>query len=165
MIRFLPTRRLLKRLDQLYNDCDGTDATLPIAYSKLATLEVCGWLEESFDEIAHNCVRNKLRTLDKRKLLAEKISTTHGFDYGGQARPLIAHAIGVVSLLRVEREIERDGSLTRLKGSIGNLKILRRDAAHTSLAGATKTYPAPSTTKQTFEECLPIIQSFWSLVR
>ena len=165
MIKYAATRLLLRKLDRLYNEADGADATLPIAYSKLATLEVCGWLEEAFDEIAHNSVRHKLRTFEKRKLLAEKIEKTHGFDYGSHARPLIAHAVGVVKLMEVERKLESSAALSRLKGNIGSLKILRRDAAHTSLAGRSTAYPAPSISMATFEDCLPVLQQFWKLVR
>jgi hypothetical protein len=153
MLRFASTRRLLKKLDGLYRSYSGSDTT------------VCGWLEESFDEIAHNCVRAKLRNVESRKLLIDKISRTNGFDYQQHAQPLLSHAIGVVRLIQIERDMERDGSLTKLKGMIGNLKPIRSDAAHTSIAGTTSTYPAPSIALQRFETCLPLMQKLWVLVK
>jgi hypothetical protein len=128
-------------------------------------MEVCGWLEEAFDEIAHNCVRKRLRTLERRKFLQEKISATHGFEYNTKARPLISHAIGVVRLLEIEKELEEAASLTILKTTCSNLNKLRQDAAHKTLAGRAQTYPAPSVAIRHFETCLPIVQQMWGLVR
>lgn len=165
MIRFAKTRDFLLKLDQLYHSCASSDATLAIGYSKMAIMEVCGWLEETFDEIAHNCVRSRLRTLDRRKFLEEKIAATHGFEYKTKARPLISHAIGVVRLLEIEKELEHTASLTILKSSCSNLNKLRQDAAHRTLAGRAQAYPSPSVAIKHFETCLPITQQMWSLVR
>lgn len=165
MIHYASTRALLRKLDKMYQESQGGDLNLPIAYSKLANLEVCGWLEESFDEIAHNCVRAKLRTIDERKVLVQKIESTHGFDYKQNVRPLLAHAVGVIKLLDIEKKMDSDGSLALLKSTIGTLKPIRRDAAHTSIAGTTTSYPAPSLALQRFETCLPLVQKLWLLVR
>jgi DNA-binding HxlR family transcriptional regulator len=165
VIYHVKTRFLLDKLSKLYEDCSTSDTTLAIVYSKMAILEVCGWLEESFDEIAHNCVRRRLRTLESRKFLFEKIKSTHGFQYDLNIRPLISHAIGVVRLLQIEREIEDSGSLTVLKTTCSNLNIHRRDAAHRTLAGRQQQYPAPSVAIREFETCLPIVLQMWSLVR
>ena len=165
MLKFASTRRLLQKLDKLFQAYTGSDSTILIAYSKMANLEVCGWLEESFDEIAHNCVRARLPRLEQRKLLNLKIEQTYGFDYRTNARPLLSHALGVVRLLEIEKQMEQDGSLTLLRSTIGNLKPIRRDAAHTSIAGTTETYPAPSVALQRFETCLPLVQKLWGLVR
>lgn len=165
MIRYASTRKLLQKLDKLYREHSTSDLSLPIAYSKLANLEVCGWLEEAFDEVAHNCVRNKLKSLEDRRLLIKKIEATHGFDYATHTRPLLIFALGVVKLIEVEKKLASDGSLDRLNGAIGSLKPVRRDAAHTSIAGTTESYPAPSVAIQRFETCLPIVQNLWRLVR
>ncbi len=165
MIRYAKTRSLLIKFDGLYHKCSTSDTTLAIAYSKMAIMEVCGWLEESFDEVAHNCVRSRLRTLDRRKFLQEKIKATHGFEYMTKARPLISHAIGVVRLLEIERELELDASLTVLKTTCSNLNSHRKDAAHSTLAGRAQPYPAPSVAIRQFETCLPIVLRMWALVR
>lgn len=165
MISYAKTRLLLTKLDRRYQDCSLSEPTLAIAYSKIAVLEVCGWLEESFDEIAHNCVRSRLRTLERRKFLEDKIKSTYGFEYNSKARPLISHAIGVVRLLEVEKQLEVNGSLTILKSACANLNKLRQDAAHRTLAGRIQIYPAPSVAAQQFNICLPIITKMWALVR
>lgn len=165
MIRHAKTRKLLSKLDRNYKKSQTGDPILSIVYSKAAILEVCGWLEEAFDEVAHNCVRERLRTLERRKFLDEKIKATHGFEYKTKARPLISHAIGVVRLLEIEKDLERDASLTVLKTICSNLNKLRQDAAHTTLSGRKMTYPAPSVAIQEFEKCLPIVKRLWELVR
>lgn len=165
MIRYAKTRQLLHKLDRRYTKSQTRDPTLSIVYSKAAILEVCGWLEETFDEIAHNCVRQRLRTLERRKFLDDKIKATHGFEYKTKARPLIAHAIGVVRLLEIEKELESSASLIVLTTACSNLNKLRQDAAHTTLSGRKMTYPAPSVAIQEFEKCLPITKQLWELVR
>ncbi len=165
MIRYARTRKLLQKLDSCFNDSQASDPTLSIVYSKAAILEVCGWLEEAFDEIAHNCVRKRLRTLERRKFLNDKIKATYGFEYNTKARPLITHAIGVVKLLEIEKNLENDASLTVLKTTCSNLNKLRQDAAHTTIYGRKMTYPAPSVAIQEFEKCLPIVNRLWVLVR
>lgn len=165
MIRYAKTRELLRKLEARYLECSASDPTLAIAYSKMAMMELCGWLEEAFDEIAHNCVRQRLRTLDRRKFLQEKIAATYGFEYKTKARPLISHAIGVVRLLEIEKILEQDASLTILKTTCANLNKIRQDAAHSTLAGRSMPYPAPSVSISNFEKCLPIILKLWQLVR
>ena len=74
MIHSTRIKRTLAFLDTEYNkSLLLSDQEIPILYAKMAILEYCGWLELSFDEIARNCVRRKLRTIAARKILEDKI--------------------------------------------------------------------------------------------
>lgn len=133
-------------------------------FAKLAVLEYCGWLEESFDDIARNCVRSKLRTKKSRDILEVRIKNTHGFVYKTHVRPLIGFALGTVRLLRLEKELARDGSLDVLKTNLEYMNHLRNKAAHTFTKGATSSYDAPSAIIGNFGQTSPILLQMWKNV-
>lgn len=100
----------LHYLDSAYQSAMSCpDVHRPVIYAKLAILEYCGWIEESFDEIARNCVRSKLRTRNQRRILEDKINGTHGFSYNNNARSLLAHALGTIKLTEIESLLEKMG--------------------------------------------------------
>ncbi len=159
-------RRTLVFLNSQYDEyIGGREQIKPMMYSKLAILEYCGWLEETFDEIARNCVRHKQRTFESRKDLESQISRTTGFAYKNSGRKLLCSAIGIVRLLEIEKVLERNGELSLLQSNLGAMNEQRRRAAHTSTRGVTQQYIAPSVTIQNFNRTEPILQKMWSLVR
>ena len=158
-------RSSLDFLEQQYSLHVGSrQRERPIMFAKLAVLEYCGWLEESFDELARNCVRSKLRTKQSRDILEARIKITHGFVYQTQARPLIGFALGTVRLLRLERELARDGSLDVLRTNLEYMSQLRNRAAHTFTRGATSSYDAPSAVIRNFNQTSPILLQMWKHV-
>ena len=136
----------------------------PIMFAKLAVLEYCGWLEESFDDIARNCVRSKLRTKKSRDILEARIKRTNGFVYDTHIRPLIGFALGTVRLLRLEKELTRNGSLDVLKTNLESMNHLRNRAAHTFTKGTTSSYDAPSAIIRNFDQTSPILLQMWKNV-
>ena len=110
-------------------------------------------------------MRRNLRTIASRKIVEEKIKSTHGFTYDGHLQPLLCHTLGALRVLAIERELERDGSLSRLKGNLGLVKNARREAAHTFTSGTTSRFQAPSITRRQFEQTEPIVLRLWELVR
>ena len=51
---------ILNELEAQYSRTLGlANVTLPVAYSKLALLEMSGWIEESVDTILYNYIDNK----------------------------------------------------------------------------------------------------------
>ncbi len=157
-------KRTLAFLDREYNrHVASYDQERPVIFSKLSVLELSGWIEEGFDEIARNCVRRKKRTYKSRDVLENKIKATHGFTYSDHARELLAVALGTVRLLEVEKELEKDGSLTRLKAELGILNKKRKSAAHTFTKGTTRLFDSPSVTLAQFSRIQPILQRLWEL--
>ena len=163
----LHTRRIKRTLiflDREYNrHIASYDQERPVIFSKLSVLELSGWIEEGFDEIARNCVRRRRRTYRSRDVLEKKIKATHGFTYSRHARELLAVALGTVRLLDFEKTLDRDGSLTLLKSELGTLNQQRRSAAHTFTKGTTLTFDAPSITLARFFSVEPILQKLWQM--
>ena len=165
----LNTNRIQKTLSFLereYNKhISSYERERPMMYSKLGVLELCGWIEEGFDEIARNFVRRKLRTSRAPDILEKKIRHTHGFTYKAHSRELLAVALGTVRLLEIEKILDRDGSLSLLKSELGNLNNQRKSAAHTFIQGATSTFDSPSVTINRFHKVKPIFQKLWDMGR
>ena len=163
----LHTRRIKRTLiflDGEYNKhISSYEQERPVIFSKLSVLELSGWVEEGFDEIARNCVRRKRRTYRSRDVLEDKIKATYGFTYSPQARELLAVAIGTIRLLEFEKALERDGSLTLLKSELGTLNKQRRSAAHTFTKGMTSTFDSPSITLARFFRVEPVLQRLWQM--
>ena len=59
MIDYISIQSTLNRLDAEYNTT--TDIQLPILYSKLAVLELCGWIETNIDNILYEYVDSEVR--------------------------------------------------------------------------------------------------------
>ena len=144
----------LESLDGHYNTAPTTEATY---YSKLAIIELCGWLEFTVDSIAEYYANKKLRTIPYRDIFSSIKQNTFGFDYKKHFRKMLYQTIGLPVMEKIERKINNGGLITILDTELDNLKILRDDAAHTYI-DATKTYQAPSVTKTQLTRIYPILK-------
>ena len=159
-------RKTLVFLDREYNKhVTSYERERPMMYSKLGVMELSGWIEEGFDEIARNFVRKRLRTVQARDILEKKISNTHGLTYKAHSRELLAVALGTIRLLEIEKELERNGSLLLLRSELGTLNKQRQSAAHTYTRGTTLTFDSPSVTINRFYKVMPILQMLWDMGR
>ena len=69
----------LKTLDRKYNMATSTRDSL--FYSKLAILELCGWIEESMDDIVLRCACRHLTDIDNITFVKRQIiKRNYGFD-------------------------------------------------------------------------------------
>ncbi len=138
----------LNSLEHLYNNTTSTKKTL--FYSKLAILELCGWIEESMDDLVRRCANRKLRIRDNRSLVEnEIIKRIHGFDYHNHFRKMIMQVIGLISLEKIEKRVNPH-KLNSLQASLNALTTRRNNEAHTHLKGTARTLDAPSLTKSRF---------------
>jgi RiboL-PSP-HEPN len=152
--------KTLRELDRLYNS-DQTESHLQF-YSKLALIELCGWIEETMDDMVERCYKRCLKEEKNQKFIRGKIKRNSGFRYEENFREMLIPVIGLLKLERIERKLERTGIISRL---IANLKALaerRNDAAHTQLnkKGVTITYNAPSQVIRDFEDIYAIFREF-----
>lgn len=136
----------LKHLNNWYNEpSQGGDR--PKLLSKLATLELCGWLEGELDRLV--LVAEQGRLADPDWVKANVISRTSGFQYDSHWRPMLARLVGEIFVRRVEQEMEArfPGELDRLKSMLGSLWKIRCDLAHADMGAniaAQQTFQAPS---------------------
>lgn len=153
--------RTIKKLDGLYNNAPTTEATY---YSKLAIIELCGWIEHSMDNIAEHFAKKHLKTQafkDSFKALKEN---NFGFDYKKNFRKMLTQTIGLHNMEKLQTKVNAANGITILDNTLDTLKTLRDDAAHTFI-GATTTYQAPSVTKAQLETIYPILKHISKEIR
>lgn len=136
----------LSIISKLYNKTSNPKEAL--FYSKLAILELCGWIEESMDNIVENCANRKLRNNDNLKFLEKEIiKRVHSFDYHNNFRKMLMQVIGLIRLEIIESKVDQT-KLELMKVSLNALKEQRDPVAHTHIKGITLRIDAPSITKQ-----------------
>ena len=157
MINATDITNTINDLDLLYNS-NPSQATY---FSKLALLELCGWLELTMDSIVLDYGKNKL-TVQSNKDHIEKsvVGMTYGFHYDQHFRPMLMKLVGLIKLEQIESGIIATGELSILESQLGSLHQTRKRAAHTHINGATATYEAPSKIRQYLTTLHPILQKF-----
>jgi hypothetical protein len=152
----------LNELDELYNGATNKkNDKQAIYYSKLALLELCGWIEESMDDIIMQCSNSKLKDNKNKKYLEDKIiKSNNGFRYNENFREMLIKTIGIIQLEKLEIKLEKQGIVTNLKSALDNIKDKRNQAAHTFLKGVTRTYDASSVTRENFLEIYELLKLF-----
>lgn len=123
----------LRELDRWYNELPGgTDR--PRMLSKLATLELCGWIEDRLDAVVQT-VGNKVG-LDAAWVEQNVVKDNHGFTYNGHLRKMLVKLVGEFAVDHLEATMEKasPGVLEQLKGALTTLWNSRGVLAHTHSA-------------------------------
>lgn len=159
MINFIDIENTIKELEILYSN--STNTLHQILYSKLAILEYCGWLEDSFDIIADEYItRNVLTSGNQQYIRKISIENNYGFSYENNLRPMLSKVIGFPILEFVENDLESDhGKFTLMKSYIDFFLRQRRNAAHKATS-VTMVYDTPSVVLSYFTKLKPILQLF-----
>jgi len=158
--------KTLKKLDVKYNNAllsaDPQEATY---YSKLATLEYCGWIEESMDLIARRSVKGKIKTNTFQQIFDNSIiGNIHGFQYVRHFRQMMIRTIGIINMEKLEKHLISTNKLDVLKNELDAVRTDRNDAAHTWISGVTKSYPAPSVTLNRLKILYPILRDIYKQI-
>ena len=140
----------LKQLNKLY--LETTDYKKKLYYSKLAMLELCGWIEESMDNIIQMCA-NRLLKLPATKTHVQKqvIDRNYGFEYKKHFIKMLSSVIGFMNIERLEKKLDTSKN-ARLLSALGTLKTIRHAQAHTHLKGVTRHVDSPSITLNLFSQ-------------
>lgn len=147
----------LKELDKLYNTSSSQKKA--IYFSKLALIELCGWIEETVDDIVLRHSKRQLKEQRNKEYYQKQIvQRNYGFQYDSNIRPMLISLIGLIEVERLEKDLEKTQQLTKLKNSLSNIKNSRNRAAHTYLKGVTMTFDAPSRTIGNFNAIKPILE-------
>lgn len=159
MINFTEIEDTMKELELLYSS--STNTLHQILYSKLAILEYCGWLEDSFDIIAEEyIIRNVLHSRNQDYIRKIAIWKNYGFSYENNLRPMLSQVMGFPILEFVENDLESDcGKFTLMKSYIDFFLNQRRSAAHKATS-VTMVYDTPSVVLSNFTKLKPILQLF-----
>ncbi|MEQ9587972.1 MAG: hypothetical protein RJS97_08460 [Parvibaculaceae bacterium] len=153
----------LKRLQALYTDSiAGPDADIPIYFSKLAVLELAGWIEDAFDLIAARAVKHRVKSTKFDKLAKSTIKRNHGFAYDGNFLTMMAGLIGLPECEQLEQYLDSDGSLSILTSELDAIVNQRRVAAHVALAHTTVGFDSPSVSLGRLAKIHPIARDIYS---
>lgn len=153
-----PIEDLLKDLQKLYDN--PADIVHKDYYSKLALLELCGWLEYVQDEIIRTYSDNNISDQKNKDDISDNvIGRTYGFDYMDHFRPMIIKLIGYKETEAFENKLKLAGQFQILRDQLSSLWALRKRAAHTSFVGATQTYQAPSSMRKYLNSLYPILST------
>jgi hypothetical protein len=123
----------LRELDRWYNELPG-GSDRPTLLSKLAILELCGWLEVRFDSLVHAASSRVGLTADWVE--AEVVRINFGFQYSDHLRRMLCRLVGESAVRHVELtfEAEHPGRLEQMKAVLGMLWKSRGLLAHTHSA-------------------------------
>ena len=139
----------LKSLERKYRTAaSGKDA---LFFSKLAILELCGWIEESMDDVIRQCAMRYLKDAGNRKYVETMvIKRTYSFDYE-RFRLMMISVVGLINVERVEKKL--DPSIkSKFEAVLASLKTARDAEAHTHIKGVTRVINAPSLTIAQFAD-------------
>src|SRR5579862_9878909 len=77
-------------------------------FSKLAILELCGWIEESMDDIVMRCATRhfKLQT-NWNYCKKEFVNKTYGFDYHNNFRFMLIQLLGLINVEKIEGRVDQ----------------------------------------------------------
>ncbi|MBN1684692.1 MAG: hypothetical protein JW855_04585 [Gammaproteobacteria bacterium] len=138
----------LKDINSLFNKSIKQKETL--FYSKLAILELCGWIEESMDEVVKKYAKRKLKNQSNIKFLDDNIiSRVHGFDYNDHFRKMLMQVVGIIKLEVIEKRLNQT-KLDKMQAALRTLRNPRGELAHTHIKGTTLRIDSPSVIQQKF---------------
>lgn len=149
MIRKTEILKNLKRLEKLYTASNfSLDSEF---YSKLAILELCGWIEISMDEIiSKSCSRKIKCTKNVNHINGEVIKRNYSFDYEAHFRRMLIQVIGLIGIEQLEKHVDNT-KFALLCSTLTTLKIYRDQEAHTHISNkTTRRINAPSLTISQF---------------
>ena len=133
---------ILDELNDKYNETSNGSRD-PLYYSKLALMELCGWIEVTMDEMMLDCARKCLGDSSNVSYMEKAIKRNYGFTYQDHFRDMLLRIVGLVNVERVERKLD-PLKFELLKSSLGTLKTERDRAAHAHVEHVMTTLSAPS---------------------
>ncbi len=156
--------RNLCKLDSEYNKALAfSDPSLSVYFSKLATIEYCGWIEQTMDAIVLAFARGKIRTNGFQESLQSKIEKTYGFNYKRHFRPMLVHVLGIIRCEKIQMDLDFSGDLSQLESELDIYERHRNYAAHTHINRILPTYPSPSATIGSLNRIYPILKRIYDM--
>lgn len=114
-------------------------------FSKMAIIELCGWIEETMDNIIIRCAnRNLTDAKNKEYVENEIVKQTYGFHYDRNFQKMLVGIIGIIMCEKLEKTLDAI-KFQKMKSELGSLTQMRNKEAHTHLKSQ-HTINAPSVT-------------------
>lgn len=158
MIKKLNIHNNIESIDKLFNLTRSKKELF--FYSKLAILELCGWIEITMDDIILTYSKKKLTVPHNRVQIENSVKRLYSFEYE-KFRDLTTDLIGLVKIEKLENKLDLTGSLQILRTTLGNLKTKRNSLAHTHSQKIQMTLIyAPSDIKNDFAKIYVCLQEY-----
>lgn len=157
----------LSELDTWFNE-PGLSLDRMNLLSKLATIELCGWLEEEFDRLIRIVANGRIS--DTNWVETDVIDNTFGFVYAKHWRTMLCKVVGEVFARRVEAAMDatHPADIPQLKSLLGQLWKDRCSFAHADLnanrANTQLTFNAPSVAINRYNQLKPILGRYESVM-
>lgn len=156
-------RKNLDFCTKRYNKARGKKEAMLLA--KMSILELCGWIELSFDDIILSCAKRNLRDAGNLKFIKKDVvERTFGFEYEKHFTGMLIRLIGMIEFERLEKKVN-PSKLAKFKAALGRLKVERDKEAHTYIKGTTRTLTAPSVIQSLLNDVDEGLSEFEVLVR
>ncbi|MFA5848218.1 MAG: hypothetical protein WC855_15115 [Thermodesulfovibrionales bacterium] len=117
----------LKIIARLFKTAKGDKE--PLLLSKLAIVEFCGWIEDSFDEVFYKCLRKNIRERRNIEHIEKAITLNSGFSYKRHFRNTLASIIGYKHFENIERKCN-SLIIDRFRNALNKLEAPRNTEAH-----------------------------------
>ncbi len=163
MIAYSYIERNLRALDSRYRSpkTSTRDANF---VSKLAMLELCGWIEVSMDDCILRASIRVLKDEGNRRRLEEKVLRNYGFEYERHFKSMMIQVFGLWGFEKIFRSVDATIA-ARFSSELGRLKTKRNTLAHTYTPGVTEEYDAPSAALGSFAIVKSGLQAYDSAIR
>jgi hypothetical protein len=151
------------QLDRLYiNNINNMQA---LYFAKLAIIEVCGWIEESMDEIVLSCASRHLTNTQNISYVENVIvGRTNSFEYEQHFRLMLMRILGIIGLEKLEMSFNAT-KFNKMKASLIFLKTRRDEQAHTHIQDMTMNIDAPSVIISHFQNVYDGLKHIENLIR
>ena len=137
--------------------CDENQQ-MPILFSKLAILELCGWIEVSVDKVLCDYVDNNVTKEENRKFIKKTIDRNYGFKFDTHLQPLFCSVFGIKNCETIFGSLSEQ-EMASMKTTLGVCAEKRNIAAHKyTEVGITLTYSAPSEVKSYYQQLKPAFE-------
>ncbi|MFC7292447.1 hypothetical protein [Hirschia litorea] len=132
--------RNLKSLKRKY--ASAKTQAEPLYFSKLAIIELCGWIEVTIDSICEKHARALISNSTFQKQYRIRVESTYGFSQRKHLDPLIRDLIGYQGIQGIEALCD-PSILNGLHRNLNELTNMRNKLAHTYIKGFTSTIESP----------------------
>lgn len=150
--------KIEETIDRIKEHYDNAPTEMSIFYSKLVLLELCGWIEESMDDIARRYATRKIGEPIFINMHSGIVSRTHGFLWKRHFRPMLCSTVGIYHLEKIHECLQHNQlSIDRLRNELHKLWKLRGQAAHTHTIDMTPKYPTPDYCKSSLKMIYDIL--------
>lgn len=154
-------RSNLDKLEAQYHE-NASSPDIARMVSKIAVIELAGWIEECFDTIARSSIKSQVNSNRARSLVEREIKRISGLDYENHSVRLLSAAFGAGKLAKIENELASDSRLQLFTSQLDNVRKARNSLSHT-YTKATQIIDAPDVTINRFNIIVAIFQDISDL--